>query len=88
MTDDDAFYIPVVTATGINAWTRATQGEPACPTDNDIPVGTPVGVSVARAGAMIQAPLLDVLWKWYDRCPATRKPVWLPSSAVSDAFPR
>src|SRR4051812_22496752 len=88
MADDNAFYTPVVTAAGTNAWTRPMPGEPACPTDNDIPVGTPVGDSVARAGAMIQAPLLDVLWKWYDRCPATRKPVWLPSSAVSDAFPR
>jgi len=88
MTDDDAFYTAVVTTAGTTGWTRAMHGQPVCPADNDIPAGTPVGVPVARAGAMIQAPLLDVLWKWYDRCPATRKPVWLPSSAVSNVFPR
>jgi hypothetical protein len=87
---DDAFYRPVVTATGVNPFADAGRAQAVCPALGAIPVGTPISDPLDRRGDMIQVVLLDALWKWATpaKCADIHtSPVWIPANSVSRDYP-
>lgn len=90
MTNDAAFYLPVVVRTGTRLRADADRTREACPQGGSARVGTPVEPALSREHAMSQAFVLDALWRWTGprQCDAILKgPVWVDSSAVSADYP-
>jgi hypothetical protein len=86
---DEAFYRPVVTKAGANAYANEDRAV-ICSSNGPIPVGTPVSAPLQTKGSLIQVVLLDALWHWAppEKCPAVHEgPVWIDADAVSRNFP-
>jgi hypothetical protein len=89
MKDDEAFYLPVVVRERTQAFVDAAGTRDAC-TAGPLPVGTPVGASIARKGSMEQVVVLDALWRFTGRskCAAILKgPVWVDGKAIGSDYP-
>jgi len=87
---DDAFYRPVVTASGVKPFTDANRSRAVCPGLGTIPVGTPISAPIDTQGDLIQVTLLDALWKWAPpaKCGEIHtSPVWIPANAVGREYP-
>jgi len=87
---DEAFYRPVVTKAGANAYSNESRAV-VCSSNGPIPVGTPVSEPLQTKGSLIQVVLLDALWHWAPpvKCPAVHEgPVWIDAAAVSRDFPK
>ena len=87
---NDAFYRPVVTASGVKPFADAGRSRAICPALGTIPVGTPISAPIDTDGDMIQVTLLDALWKWAPpaKCAEVHtSPVWIPAAAVSREYP-
>ena len=88
---DEQFYAAVVLRSGERIYLDAGRTKPACPRDSTAPPGTLVGRPVGTDGTMINAPILDVQWKWTapaPRCDAVhRGPVWIDRAAVGTDYP-
>src|SRR5581483_3537013 len=64
MTSDAVFYRPVITAARTRAYADADRSTPVCPSVGPVPIGTPVGDVLQTKGDMVQAVLLDAMWKY------------------------
>jgi hypothetical protein len=88
---DEQFYAPVVLRSGERIYLDAARAKPACPRDSVAPPGTLVGRPVGSDGTMINAPILDVRWKWTAPAPTCdaihRGPVWIDRAAVGTEYP-
>jgi hypothetical protein len=87
---DAAFYRPVLIKDGARLYLDAQKSREACKPGDTIPIGTAVGDPSARSGAMMQVPLLDVMWRWAppNRCDALHAgPVWIEQGAVGTDYP-
>jgi hypothetical protein len=87
---DDAFYRPVVTATGAKLYANENRA-PLCASRGTIPIGTPVSDPLQTKGGMVQVHVLDALWHWAPpvKCPAVQQgPVWIDADAISRDYPK
>jgi hypothetical protein len=87
---EDAFYRPVVVGP-THAYADADGAQPACPSADAVPVGTPVGPALERRGDRVRVRLLDALWHWIGRrrCDAIRQgTVWIEQRAIGTDYPR
>lgn len=85
---DQAFYRPVVTATGTRVFADAASTQPVCG-NGSVPVGTPVSAAVETNGQMSKVVVLDALWHFADRCDVIRtSPVWIATSAIGKEYPK
>jgi hypothetical protein len=84
---DEAFYRPVVTASGTRIFIDAAQSQPVCGT-GAVPVGTPVSAPLETAGELSKVVVLDALWHFDDKCAIVRaSPVWIASKAIGAKYP-
>ena len=91
MSDDAAFYLPVVVRPNTQLFTDRAGARAACPNGGAAPIGTPVGPPISEEGGMMQAIALDALWHFTgkNKCPAILNgPVWIDAAAVSADYPR
>jgi hypothetical protein len=85
-----AFYRPVLIKDGTRLYLDAAKTKEACEPGDTIPVGTAIGEPAQRSGSMIQAVLLDVMWRWGppNHCDAIHSgPVWIDAAAVGTDYP-
>ncbi len=90
MQSDAAFYRPVVVSSHTRVYADPEGTMPVCASVGAVPVGTPIGKPLQTRGDMMQAVLLDALWKYAPpvRCPFVRqKPVWIATAAVGTQYP-
>jgi hypothetical protein len=85
---DQAFYRPVVTTTGAEAYANSSR-QPLCAAAS-IPQGTPVSEPLSTDGSLVQVRLLDALWRWAPpvKCDGIQGPVWIDAAAIGREFPR
>ena len=86
---DQAFYRPVVTATGTRVYADAAGTREACGAGDTLPVGTPVN-EVSRSGELAEVMILDVMWHWTapHACNAVHAArVWIPAAAIGANYP-
>jgi hypothetical protein len=87
---DEAFYRPVVTASGVKPFADAAASRAICPALGAIPVGTPISAPIDTRSGMIQVTLLDALWHWAPpaKCAEIHSSaVWIPARSVSRNYP-
>ena len=86
---DDAFYRPVVAASGSKLYANENRAE-ACAATGTIPAGTPVSEPLQTRDGLVQVVVLDALWQWTPpaKCQAARGPVWIEAEAISKDFPK
>jgi hypothetical protein len=86
---DDAFYRPVVAASGSKLYANESRAV-ACAATSTIPAGTPVSEPLQTRDGLVQVNVLDALWQWTPpvKCPAVRGPVWVEAEAISKDFPK
>ena len=83
---DESFYRPVIVAR-TPVFLNADGSSPACP--DQAAVGTPAGPVLETSGDKSRLVLLDALWQWAEKCEPVRvNPVWVPTAAISTAYPQ
>ena len=89
ITEDDAYYRPIVVRDNVQVFLDAAGTKEACGPKDVMRPGTPVN-EISREGTMSQVVILDAMWRWASRneCNAVQDgPVWIRADAIVRNFP-